>query len=256
MQTPAVYGPFHLLTAVLGSLAACWLAVCLKRKGKKYADRIYLITGIVLCVSELYKQLFNYYIVNDHQYMLYLLPFQLCSLPMYLCILIPFIRSKRLKRSLNTFLVDFNLMGAVMVFADPSGIFYPYWTLTLHGVFWHLIVIFIGLYAGLSGFAASDSLKGYLKALPIFAVCCAIALCINYALHPYGGANMFYIDPYAPSVQIVFRDISRIFGIWPGIISYIAAMALGGFVCHLIFYKLYKAHHLQDKDPHRQCDGR
>lgn len=40
---------------------------------------------------------------------------------------------------------NYNLLGPVMVFVDPSGLMQPYWTLTLHGFIWHILLIFIGL---------------------------------------------------------------------------------------------------------------
>jgi len=62
---------------------------------------------------------------------------------------------------------------------------------------------------------------------------------MNVCFHPYGGANMFYIDPYTPSVQLVFRDIAARWGIAAGNIIYIAAMVLGGFICHLLLVRLW-----------------
>ena len=248
-ETPRVYGAFHLWTAVFGILAAAVSAAAvsanLRRRCRLGGQNMYmhgfirkidLCAGIVLIVSEIYKQLFCYYIVNDGQYDWHLFPFQLCSLPMYLCLILPWIRSEKLWAILNTFMVDFNLMGASMVFVDPSGIFSSYVTLTIHGILWHLIIIFIGLVSGLTHQADTKHLKGFTKGLPVFAAACCGALLINIAAHPYGGAAMFYIDPNTPSVQLVFKDIAAVFGIAAGNIVYIFAMLLGGFVCHVCFW--------------------
>lgn len=250
IKTPEVYGPFHIISAVFGIAAAFLAAFFCTRKIRSGAwknkelfgvlltpvDRLYLTAGIILLISEIYKQLFNFYIIDGKHYNWHLFPFQLCSLPMYFCLIIPWLKNKKLKLYLNTFMTDFNLMGAVLVFADPSGFFSEYITLTLHGILWHLIVIFVSLTAGLTGQADTASLKGFLKTLPVFFISCGIAVTMNIALYPYGGANMFYIDPYTPSVQIVFRDIAANFGIAAGNITYIIAMAAGAFLCHLAFW--------------------
>lgn len=255
MSVPKLYGPFHIITAAVGvaAFAAAFFfarkikgAVQRKENGiweKKGSfisfftpiDRLYITVGIILLISEIYKQLFNYYLIDGRHYNWYLFPFQLCSLPMYFCLIIPWIKSGKLKTSLNTFMSDFNLMGAVMVFADPSGIFSEYTTLTLHGILWHLIVIIVSLTAGLTGQGDTASLKGFLKTLPVFFISCCTAVAMNILLYPYGGANMFYIDPYTPSVQIVFKDIAANFGIAAGNIAYMAAMIAGAFLCHLAF---------------------
>lgn len=255
MEAPRVYGLFHLCTAVLGILAAVLSAAAVSAHIRRrcrfdgsnmymhsFIRRIDLYAGIILAVSEIYKQLFNFFIVNGGRYDWHLFPFQLCSLPMYLCLILPWVRNEKIWTALNTFLVDFNLMGALMVFVDPSGIFSSYVTLTLHGILWHLIVIFIGLVSGLTRQADTDHLKGFLKGLPVFAVSCGAALLINVAAHPYGGAAMFYIDPYTPSVQLVFKDIAARMGIAAGNIVYIFAMILGGFVCHFCFWVFHAKH--------------
>ena len=234
-ETPRVYGAFHLWTAAFGILAAAVSAAAVSAKLRRRCclgglnmymhgliRKIDLCAGIVLIVSEIYDW--------------HLFPFQLCSLPMYLCLILPWIRSEKLWAILNTFMVDFNLMGALMVFVDPSGIFSSYVTLTIHGILWHLIIIFIGLVSGLTHQADTKHLKGFTKGLPVFAAACCGALLINIAAHPYGGAAMFYIDPYTPSVQLVFKDIAAVFGIAAGNIVYIFAMLLDGFVCHVCFW--------------------
>lgn len=250
MKKPQLYGSFHIFIAVFGILSAVSAAIlCAKSYTKIYRKtdeknkaaglfvrRLYIAIGLVLLLSEGYKQLFNFYIVNDRHYHWYLLPFQLCSLPMYFCLILPWLRSKRLRTAINTFMADFNLMGAVMVFADPSGIFSEYVVLTAHGILWHVLVIFIGLFVGLTDLSDTASLKSFLKTLPIFLISCGFAVALNIGLHPYGGANMFYIDPYAPSVQLVFRDIAAAFGIAAGNTAYFLAMILGGFLCHFLFW--------------------
>lgn len=134
MTPPVLYGPFHLLAAFGGSAAAIWAAWLFSPKDhpntntrihQQKFDRIMLISGVILLIGELYKQLMNFYVVNGHVYDWWIFPFQLCSLPMYLCPLLIMIHNEKRHRILCTFLLDFNMMGAVATFIDPSGIFHP-----------------------------------------------------------------------------------------------------------------------------------
>ena len=239
MTPPVLYGPFHLLAAFGGSAAAIWAAWLFSPKDhpntnsrihQQKFDRIMLISGVILLIGELYKQLMNFYVVNDHVYDWWIFPFQLCSLPMYLCPLLIMIHNEKRHRILCTFLLDFNMMGAVATFIDPSGIFHPYWTLTLHGILWHLMLIFVG-FVIIFSHEADLTTRGFLQTLPLFAFFCLAAEVLNGILHRFSAANLFYISPWEMSTQLLFGDIDRILGRPIGILLYILAMpAPGSFI--------------------------
>lgn len=240
MTPPVLYGPFHLLAAFGGSAAAIWAAWLFSPKDhpntntrihQQKFDRIMLISGVILLIGELYKQLMNFYVVNDHVYDWWIFPFQLCSLPMYLCPLLIMIHNEKRRRILCTFLLDFNMMGAVATFIDPSGIFHPYWTLTLHGVLWHLMLIFVGFVIIFSR-KADLTTKGFLRTLPLFAFFCLAAEVLNSILHRFSAANLFYISPWEMSTQLLFGDIDRTLGRPVGILLYILAMIAGAWLIH------------------------
>lgn len=246
MTPPVLYGPFHLLAAFGGSAAAIWAAWLFSPKDhpntntrihQQKFDRIMLISGVILLIGELYKQLMNFYVVNDHVYDWWIFPFQLCSLPMYLCPLLIMIHNEKRHRILCTFLLDFNMMGAVATFIDPSGIFHPYWTLTLHGILWHLMLIFIG-FVIIFSHEADFTTRGFLRTLPLFAFFCLVAEVLNGILHRFSAANLFYISPWEMSTQLLFGDIDRILGRPIGILLYILAMAAGAWLIHNVARKI------------------
>ena len=246
MTPPVLYGPFHLLAAFGGSAAAIWAAWLFSPKDhpntntrihQQKFDRIMLISGVILLIGELYKQLMNFYVVNDHVYDWWIFPFQLCSLPMYLCPLLIMIHNAKRHRILCTFLLDFNMMGAVATFIDPSGIFNPYWMLTLHGILWHLMLIFVG-FVIIFSHEADLTTRGFLRALPLFAFFCLAAEVLNGILHRFSAANLFYISPWEMSTQLLFGDIDRILGRPIGILLYILAMAAGAWLIHNVARKI------------------
>ena len=179
---PPLYGSFHIFVAVFGIGAAYFAARCLGRKAYEKTQggfgvcvraldvrrRTVSAVGLVLLISEIYKQLFCFYIVDGGVYDWHRLPFQLCSLPMYFCLILPWLKGGRAETILSTFMADFNLMGAVMAFADPSGFFSKYMILTVHGVLWHILVIFIGFFVIFANMADVTSVKSFRKILPLF----------------------------------------------------------------------------------------
>ena len=96
-------------------------------------DRILFSCGLFLLLTECYKQCFLYFIIDKRHYDWWFFPFQLCSLPMYLCLLLPFLKHKSMKTAVCTFLQDFNLLGGLAALIVSEGFRGIHWTLTLHG---------------------------------------------------------------------------------------------------------------------------
>ena len=267
MDTPAPYSFFHIAVSAVGIAAAIWLALRLTRpaagsapdnrlnllrpaanrtsdasqypahsaadepqddsQSSQRISRILLVCGLLLAAGELYKQLFLYYVIFG-AYNWWYFPFQLCSVPMYLCLLLPFLRRHE----------DFSLLGGIMALAEPSGLLHPYWTLTMHGLTWHILLVFIGLLLAFSQIPDRTA-QGYLRTLPLLAAFCVIATVINVATG--GAADMFYISPYYPVTQVVFYELSLRLGTGAGIGIYLFSLCAGGFLCHLLAGRLNHA---------------
>lgn len=196
------------------------------------SDRFFRFCGILMLISEIWKQYCLTYIVNNGTYNWWYFPFQLCSIPMYVCLLIPFSASSKIRGVLLAFLMDFGLLGGIFTFFDTTGMHYSYRPLTIHSFAWHILLIIIGVYAGLCR-ASDHSLSGFAKCTCLFLVCCLAATLFNLAFHPYGQINMFYISPYHFMGQIVFRDIAGILGNTAGILIYILSIIIGAGLLHL-----------------------
>ncbi len=239
MTQPTPYSAFHILLTILGVGAAVICAIRCRRRmqnaaqPEKFFRHILFATGILLALMELYKQAFLYLIEFDGRFDWWYFPFQLCSIPMYLCLLVPLQRSEKGLRDTATFLQDFGLLGGIMALAVPPGLMHPYWTMTLHGFIWHFILLFLGIFSDLCGMAGR-TIRDYLRILPLFFGCCIAAVMINVLAGPTGDADMFYLSPYHLSNQPIFHEISAAAGILPADLLYIAAMVLGGLLMHSI----------------------
>lgn len=244
METPKAYGTFHLVFFFVGLALSVILAYALRNTDSKQNRAVLLSVGIILLVSELYKQLYYTYVIGQGSYQWWIFPFQLCSIPMYLCLILPFLKDGKLKNSLYDFMLAFNLMGGFVAFIEPSGLVHDRITLTWHAFIWHMLLVFLGLYIGFSK-RAGLKLSDYKRAVAVFAVLCVISFSINLIFFNLsnGSINMFYVGP-ADSPIIVFKSISEKFGWYVNTPLYMLSLCLAAFVFYLPFTLANKKHKL------------
>ena len=233
MEKPPAYGLFHLSFAFIGFALSLFFAWKLRNLSDK-ANRILLLCcGGFLVITEIYKQLFYYYYIGNHSYQWWIFPFQMCSVPMYLCILAPLLKPGKVQSAMYNFMMLYNLLGGFMAFVEPSGIVHEYWTLTLHAFLWHMILVFVGLYLAISG-RGGKKMSDYRSASATFVVLCAIAFCINLLLRDVsdGTVNMFFVGPSISSL-VIFKQISELLGWYVGTLLYIPTVCFGAFLVFL-----------------------
>ena len=230
MTTPTAYGTFHLLFLIFGFGGSAALAYALRRCGEVCCRRILLGVGIFLILCESYKQLFYYYVIGQGSILWQVFPFQLCSIPMYLCLATNLTRSENARSAIYTFLCTYNLLGGFLALLEPSSISHEYWTLTLHGFAWHTLLVFIGLLLILSG-NGPKSFKDFWRATVLFLLLCGIAFCINLAFFDAsnGKINMFFVGP-ANNTIVVFKDIASRFGWYAATALYIPCVCFGAWL--------------------------
>ncbi len=240
MEKPAAYGPFHLIWSVVGIILCVLLAWKLRKLGDR-GNRILLVSiGAFLAVCEVYKQLFYYYHIGQGSYQWWIFPFQMCSVPMYLCILAPLLKKGRVQSGMYHFMMVYNLLGGIMALIEPSGIVHGYWTLTLHAFIWHTILIFVGLYLGFSG-RTTATMQDFKFATFTLLGLCVMAFCINLIFWDISGGdiNMFFVGPKNSSL-LVFKDIAEHCGWYISTLLYIPTVILGGYVIFLPFHHAKK----------------
>lgn len=258
MTAPTAFSFFHIIIAVSGTLVAflaanvcshysdryCSDRLCSNRYHSDQAavirpERILFFCGALLLLMECYKQAFLYVVVNHGHYDWWYFPFQLCSVPMYLCLLYPMLPetgcAAGTRRTAATFLQDFGMLGGMMALLFPEGFLTPWWTLTLHGFLWHFILIFLAVYCRKAGLTDLSE-RGFVRTLPLYLLCCLIAAAINtavqYNFYPDSYADLFYINCFFPSEQPVFREISLALGNLWGHAAYLLTSCIGAGLIH------------------------
>lgn len=150
-----------------------------------------------MAVSEIWKQYCLTFLIGQGTYNWWYFPFQLCSIPMYLCLLLPWIRSERLRRIFLAFLMDYGLLGGIFAFFDTSGMHYSYLPLTIHSFAWHILLIVLGIAAGLSQYA-DYSCHGYLGSACCYLFCCLLATLLNVSFIPWEQSICFISVRFSP----------------------------------------------------------
>ena len=234
MTPPRAYGTFHLLFMLLGFSACVIAALAMRRVSARKYNRLVFAIGIFLVLSEFYKQLFYTFYLEGGEYQWWIFPFQLCSIPMYACLVLPFLKKGKLRRAITGFLCTFNLLGGFLTFFEPSGISHPYWTLTLHAYLWHMLLVFLG-FSLLARGEGCRSAAEFRLAVYTFLVLCAAAFCINLIFYaPSGGTiNMFFVGP-ADSTLIFCKDIAARFGWYVSTLLYVPAVCFGAYIVYLL----------------------
>lgn len=245
MEKPKAYGTFHILFMLCGFSLCALLAWILRKSNKKTNRIILLCVGIFLLISELYKQLFYAFYLSDNSYVWWIFPFQLCSIPMYMCLIAPLLKPGKIQQSMYNFMTIYNLLGGAIAFAEPSGLLHEYWTLTIHALIWHMMIVFVGLYLIFSG-RGGTSYSDYWSATKSFLILCGIAFAINLAFWDVSGGsiNMFFVGPRNSSL-IVFKQIAEKFGWYVSTALYVPTVCFGAYLCFLPVHLVKKKHSIK-----------
>lgn len=251
MRTHEVFDSFHLIALAITVIIAILLAVLVVRyisgndklsqakhsRSNELQNDSKLVAilsgaGWFLVVIEIYKQLFVYHVIGNDSYDWWYFPFQLCSVPMYLCVLLPFTRG-RLREAFLSFMGTFTLVSAVAALSFPEDFLRPYVMLTLHGFMWHGILLFIALVI----IAAHPmTLRSFAYATLLFIVLSLISMFFNAVT----GAYMFYMNPHHISPQPLVSTVQQRAGIPMGLGLYMGAIILAAFITSAIGCRLYR----------------
>ena len=243
-----MYGPLHLILAAVLAAAAAAGARAASRTAYDQRIRLLAVSGWVLAALEVCKQLYLFNVINGGVYDWWFFPFQLCSVPMYLCILLPFTRG-RVRDAFLLFMAGCTFVGACATFIFPEDILRADMLLTFHGFIWHGILLFISLVIMMSGMAKMTraNFAGFILLMTVMSI---IAVMINAAVEPVMQASyaagllphsysaMFYLNPYHISPQPVVGPVQRVIGIPAGLVLYVLSIIAASGVIDLAATKI------------------
>ena len=259
-----------ILCVVFGLLSVIALVFIVRRfvKNKKVLNLIIFGYGLLFLGLEIYHQINRYLFLKFYDFSSF--PFQFCSIPIYVCLILPFIRNEKVRDSFFYYLGIYCFVGGLFPlflgqpslcrWTDPLDVFRSF--------LWHILILQVSVIAFAHKPIALDlktSYKPLLGAIGIFISCTIIAQICNVTLHYAGGINFpvtgkepfktpmsvslndpdaagcFYISPYIQPTMIVYDMIWKKLGwalIW---IIYVASFSLLAVIIYFIHYGIHFA---------------
>ena len=196
---PQMYSWYHILWLVIMFILIAGAVIYGKKnKNPKVVDRNILIISIVLIISEILKQLM--YHVGYYGYLrIDVLPFSLCSIPMYAGLVGSLVNNEKIKNACYGFLAFFGVVGGL------GSMFYPVTLETslvytsIQTMFWHTSLVVIATYLIVTKEFGKSFKKEIIPAFIVFACCSLIAIGLNELSYHV------YLEPRQAPVCIVDR---------------------------------------------------
>ena len=238
MTKPELYGWFHILSLVL--TAAATFLLCRFHK-KLQPRKVVLITAIIVFILEIYKQInysFSYENGICFDYQWYAFPFQFCSTPMYIGLLAGLTKRGKVHDAANAYLATYAVFAGVCVMFYPSTVFIGTVGINIQTVVCHGSMIAIGIYLLYCGYVKLEH-KTILRAIPVFAVCVAIACFMNEIAYQTGlleteNFDMFFISPYGTPSLPVYSLVQGVVPFPWCLVLYIAGFSTAAYLMLLI----------------------
>lgn len=230
---------------IIGSAEQIICTVCLVAAGiligfllarsKIRTEHVLLVAGILLIASEVLKQFFLYHVLGGYPWSDF--PFQLCSIPMYFCVLYFFFP----KRWIAQFTMIYSLIGAAASFIVPSAVISLYVLMTVHSLFWHTMLLLIGVFLMIRQTKEDMRPVHFIPVAIAYLVLAAIAVALNAAFYRVSGGtmNMFFLGPGWPDMFIL-NDIYTNSGWIPATLGMIGVSEGVGLVLYLLIGLLKK----------------
>lgn len=236
MPEPRIWSAFHI---------ACFLiTVCLtvmfaldKKRGARISPRtVFGVYGFGALALEIIKQLMWAVAETEEglcwSYSWYSAPFQYCTMPLYLSLILFFSGNEKLNGYLLCFLGFYAVLSMTGVMFYPGDVFTEHVLINVHTMYLHgggLAVALFVLIRGLVPFTLKSVLKGY----GVFLVCAAAALALDIGVELSGinegkTFNMFYISPYYESTLPVFSSLWHKLPYPLFLLSYLLTFFAGG----------------------------
>lgn len=241
MTTPTSYGWFHLMwIGIVIGLCVLVALKCRKLNSKQFRT-ITIIVASVLILFEIYKQLnfsFNSS-TGEWHYQWYAFPFQFCSTPMYVLLLIGLLKENKFSNWLCSFMATFGLFAGVVVMLYPNDVFISTIGINIQTMLHHGMMIVMGVFMIATGRAKLEH-KTILKGMAVFGALVATAFALNLTWYlsvaPADKTyyfNMFYISPFVRCHLPVLGNIWDINYVL-FLVSYLFGFSLAGYLMILI----------------------
>ena len=232
---PKIFGPLHLALLFICLAVSFSAAACFRNRD---SVKVLRLSGYLLLVSEIFRQLFLHFFMNISSWWYF--PFQLCSMPMYLCLLYPRM-GNRTQSAVRIFLSSYTLIAALCALVYPQDMLTSFLPYTLNSFFWHGLMLFVSFFLIMK---EETGEKTFREPVILFLFLAFLAEIINtagyYASKGTDIPDMFYISPFTHTYQPFFSLVEKTMGKPVEIIVYLAVLSIAAYLVHCVTVSLRK----------------
>ena len=219
METPKAFGGFHVLCLCIAVLVLGSLYLTKEHHTEKHLNVLLAIYGFGALILEIIKQLIWTYSYDPAlneitmNYQWYIFPFQLCSTPMYCCLICLFAKKDTIQKYLFPYMSFVTILGSIAVILVPSDCFVADTWVNIQTMWLHIGSFVVSAYLIMTDRVQLNiiSLKNALVTFVFFVAIAVLMNVIVFKSDILGEEvfNMFYISPYFESNLPVFNTIQR-----------------------------------------------
>ncbi len=246
MRTPTIFGWFHVLWLGLTVLATWGLCRWHKKHGTPgRVPKVVFFVSLFVIVLEIYKQInysFSYTGGIDFDYTWYAFPFQFCSTPMYVGLLVGLIPKGKVHDALCAYLATFSVFAGTCVMLYPGDVFIDTIGINIQTMICHGSMVTLGIYLLVSGYVKLEH-KTILKAMCVFAAAVTLATVMNEIAHFTGlkeTFNMFFVSRYFESTLPVYGAVHNAVPFPLNLVIYILGFTLASYIVLLAAMGIHK----------------
>lgn len=244
MPEAKAWGWFHLMWVALIVVLIFILYKLKDKYGEKQLKWVIGTYGIVALILEITKQLiwtFDYNAVTNTftaDFQWYAFPFQLCTTPIFVCVLALFMKRTKIRLSLLSYMAFVTILGSFMTVIIPDDCLVETILINIHTMWLHCGSLVVSIYLLMSG-AVKINKQNFKLAIGVFIVFVVLAQILNIGVYNSGilgdeTFNMFYISPYFISSLPVFDVIQQSVPYPLYLALYVVALSLGAGIVYII----------------------
>lgn len=195
------------LVGLMTIVAVAFLAKYInKTKNKKLLNGIILVYGLLFLGMEIYHEINRYFFFGHYDYSS--VPFQFCSIPIYFCMILPFIKNEKIRMPMFYYLGIYCMIAGIFPLLFGQGQLCRWSSIfdTIRSFVWHVLILQVAILSVVHAGIGKDLKKDYkyfLGSIAIFVGLTVIAQLINVTLHYTGGIN------YKPTDGKPFKDVTN-----------------------------------------------
>jgi len=248
METPKAFGWFHIMCLTIVFVVIILLYRNKKNNDEKQLKRVLGTYAFIALILEILKQLiwtFNYNVETGiviWDYKWYAFPFQLCTTPIYVCIITLLLKKCKVRDYLLSYIAYITILGSVTTAITPYSCLVSDILVNIHTMWLHLGSLAVSVYLLMTEQVKIDK-KNLQMAIFTFLIFVGIAETLNVVIYNSGLLNgevfnMFYISPYFISPLPVFGTIQSNVPYIIYLLTYISVLILGGFIVYNVSLKI------------------